>query len=96
MENHSSTDSLNMMLQNQLHEWSRKDKMTSKPEEKCWEPLSKSTPNQESSEEIYASIDVGRNVIHGSDCVESAYKEIALWFKPEEQVSWLDHSEKRI
>ena len=56
MENHSSTGSLNMMLQNQLHEWSRKDKMTSKPEEKCWEPLSKSTPNQESSEEIYASM----------------------------------------
>ena len=33
-------------------------------------------------------IDVGRNVIHGSDSVESANKEIALWFKPEEQVSW--------
>ncbi len=29
-------------------------------------------------------IDVGRNVIHGSDSVESAKKEIALWFKPEE------------
>jgi len=29
-------------------------------------------------------IDVGRNVIHGSDSVESANKEIALWFKPEE------------
>lgn len=25
-------------------------------------------------------IDVGRNVIHGSDAVESAQKEIALWF----------------
>ncbi|KAF2349655.1 Nucleoside diphosphate kinase [Trinorchestia longiramus] len=33
-------------------------------------------------------IDVGRNVIHGSDSVESAQKEIALWFKPEEMVSW--------
>ena len=31
-------------------------------------------------------IDVGRNVIHGSDSVESANKEIALWFKPEELV----------
>ena len=39
-------------------------------------------------------IDVGRNVIHGSDSVESANKEIALWFKPEELVSWEDHSEK--
>ncbi|KAL3154617.1 nucleoside diphosphate kinase [Trebouxia sp. C0010 RCD-2024] len=29
-------------------------------------------------------IDVGRNIIHGSDAVESAQKEIALWFKPEE------------
>ena len=25
-------------------------------------------------------IDVGRNVIHGSDAVESAQREIALWF----------------
>lgn len=34
------------------------------------------------------AIDVGRNVCHGSDAVESAKKEIALWFKPEELVSW--------
>ena len=26
------------------------------------------------------SIDIGRNIIHGSDAVESAEKEIALWF----------------
>jgi nucleoside-diphosphate kinase len=40
------------------------------------------------------SIDVGRNVIHGSDSVESAKREIELWFKPEELVSWKtnDHS----
>ena len=25
-------------------------------------------------------VDVGRNVCHGSDAVESANKEIALWF----------------
>ena len=37
-------------------------------------------------------IDVGRNIIHGSDAVESANKEIALWFKPEELVSWEHHS----
>lgn len=30
------------------------------------------------------AIDVGRNVCHGSDSVESAKKEISLWFKPEE------------
>ncbi|KAK9823716.1 hypothetical protein WJX72_004856 [[Myrmecia] bisecta] len=29
-------------------------------------------------------IDVGRNIIHGSDSVDSAQKEIALWFKPAE------------
>ena len=27
------------------------------------------------------AIDVGRNVCHGSDSVENAKKEIALWFK---------------
>ena len=32
--------------------------------------------------------DVGRNVCHGSDAVDSAKKEIALWFKDEEKVSW--------
>lgn len=31
-------------------------------------------------------IDVGRNVIHGSDSVESAQKELALWFP--EGVGW--------
>merc|ERR1719361_1906393 len=33
-------------------------------------------------------IDVGRNVIHGSDCAEGAEREIALWFKPDEIVDW--------
>ncbi|KAF2153355.1 nucleoside diphosphate kinase [Myriangium duriaei CBS 260.36] len=34
------------------------------------------------------AIDVGRNVCHGSDAVESAKKEIDLWFKKEEVQSW--------
>ena len=34
------------------------------------------------------SIEMGRNICHGSDAVESANAEIALWFKPEELVSW--------
>jgi len=34
------------------------------------------------------AIQVGRNICHGSDSVESAKKEIALWFKPEELTSW--------
>ena len=37
------------------------------------------------------SIDIGRNIIHGSDAVESAEKEIALWFK-EGVVDWESHS----
>merc|ERR1712048_958877 len=34
------------------------------------------------------SIQVGRNICHGSDSVDSANAEIALWFKPEELISW--------
>ena len=41
-------------------------------------------------------IDVGCNVIHGSDSVESANKEIALWFKPEELVDWQSHRDEWI
>ncbi len=33
------------------------------------------------------AVEIGRNVIHGSDSVESARKEIALWF-PEGPVAW--------
>jgi len=33
-------------------------------------------------------VDVGRNIIHGSDSLESAAKEINLWFKPEELSKW--------
>lgn len=32
--------------------------------------------------------DIGRNIIHGSDSVESAEKELAVYFKPEELVSY--------
>lgn len=33
-------------------------------------------------------IDVGRNIIHGSDSVDSAQREIALWFDPSELVDF--------
>nr|CAD7412403.1 unnamed protein product [Timema poppensis] len=33
-------------------------------------------------------IQVGRNILHGSDSVESAKKEIDLWFSEKEVVSW--------
>lgn len=29
-------------------------------------------------------LDIGRNIIHGSDSVESSQKEISIWFSPEE------------
>jgi nucleoside-diphosphate kinase len=31
---------------------------------------------------------IGRNLIHGSDAIETAQTEIALWFKEEELVNW--------
>jgi len=42
------------------------------------------------------SIDIGRNIIHGSDSVDSAKKEINLWFKEEELVSWTSPLEKSV
>ncbi|MBC6476120.1 MAG: nucleoside-diphosphate kinase [Hormoscilla sp. GM102CHS1] len=33
-------------------------------------------------------IDVGRNLIHGSDTIETAQREINLWFTQAELVSW--------
>lgn len=33
-------------------------------------------------------VTVGRNLIHGSDAIETAQNEISLWFKEEELVNW--------
>jgi nucleoside-diphosphate kinase len=33
-------------------------------------------------------IDIGRNIIHGSDAVETAQREIALWFTGSEIAAW--------
>ncbi|MBR8831184.1 MAG: Nucleoside diphosphate kinase [Chroococcopsis gigantea SAG 12.99] len=33
-------------------------------------------------------VDVGRNLIHGSDAPETAQQEVSLWFTEEELVSW--------
>lgn len=33
-------------------------------------------------------VNIGRNIIHGSDAVDTAAREIALWFKEEELVNW--------
>jgi nucleoside-diphosphate kinase len=34
------------------------------------------------------AVNVGRNIIHGSDAVETAHEEISLWFKDEELSAW--------
>jgi nucleoside-diphosphate kinase len=41
------------------------------------------------------AIDVGRNICHGSDSVESAEREIALWF-PEGLNHYAHHSHSQI
>eukprot|EP00978_Attheya_sp_CCMP212_P013015 scaffold32479_cov44-Attheya_sp.AAC.2 len=41
-------------------------------------------------------IEVGRNICHGSDSVENAEKEIALWFGEDEVLDWSSHSESWI
>ncbi len=33
-------------------------------------------------------IDIGRNLIHGSDAIETATREISLWFEDGELCSW--------
>jgi nucleoside-diphosphate kinase len=34
------------------------------------------------------AVNVGRNIIHGSDAIETARAEISLWFKEEELSAW--------
>ncbi len=34
------------------------------------------------------AVDVGRNLVHGSDKPETGEREVALWFKPEELATW--------
>ncbi len=34
------------------------------------------------------ALEVGRNLVHGSDSVENAQTEIALWFKAGELIEW--------
>ncbi len=33
-------------------------------------------------------VSIGRNLIHGSDAIETAQQEVALWFKPEDLSTW--------
>ncbi|KAM8961557.1 nucleoside diphosphate kinase 3 [Pelodytes ibericus] len=41
-------------------------------------------------------VDVSRNVVHGSDSLDSAGREISLWFQPEELICWQDCAESWI
>lgn len=40
------------------------------------------------------AVDVGRNIVHGSDGEESAAREIALWFKEDELAEFTRDSDK--
>ena len=41
-------------------------------------------------------VDLGRNVIHGSDSPESGVREVALFFQPQELVEWTRDTERWI
>jgi len=34
------------------------------------------------------ALEIGRNLVHGSDSVDNANQEIALWFKSDELIEW--------
>jgi nucleoside-diphosphate kinase len=38
-------------------------------------------------------LEIGRNLVHGSDSVENGEQEIALWFKPAELITWERHTD---
>lgn len=42
------------------------------------------------------AMETGRNLVHGSDAPATAEREIALWFKPEELVSWTRDTDRWI
>ena len=42
------------------------------------------------------AIDVGRNIVHGSDKLETGEREVALWFEPVELVSWKRENDRWI
>lgn len=42
------------------------------------------------------AVDIGRNIIHGSDSVESATRELGIFFKPEELTGWERHVDRWI
>ena len=55
-------------------------------------------PNEAASGSIRGdlALEIGRNLVHGSDSVENGQNEIALWFKDHELVSWGRNTDKWI
>ena len=41
---------------------------------------------------LFSPLHHSSNIIHGSDAVESANRELALWFKAEELLTWDLHA----
>ena len=41
-----------------------------------------------------SAMEIGRNLVHGSDSKEAAAKEISHWFKDEEISNWTHHSKE--
>ncbi len=56
----------------------------------CRNMMGKTNPKEAAPGTIRGDfcVQTGRNIIHGSDSVESAEREIALFFQPEELVSY--------
>ena len=38
---------------------------------------------------VFTDSHAGRNVVHGSDSIKEAEREISIWFKPDEVVHWV-------
>ncbi len=56
----------------------------------CRQMMGKTNPQESAPGTIRGDygMQVGMNIIHGSDSVESAEREISIFFKPEEQASY--------
>ena len=81
VQNHFSQNLLNLCCLGQLWQWFGKEKEPVKTDRKM---LGETNP-VDSLPGTYIRgdycIDIGRNICHGSDSVETAKKDIALWFK---------------
>ncbi len=42
------------------------------------------------------AVEIGRNLVHGSDGTESAAREVALFFSPDELISWQRENDRWI